>query len=245
MYTTIPFGPLSIPTTPVLAILAALFGLELMARAGKKMGMNPDQLWNIGMIALVVGIVVARLWNVFQLWGVYRAEPMLILSIRPSGFAFWPGVVAALVAGYAYLLIRSMDPIRVAAVTGISLVAMTTILRISHYLTGAVVGLPSELPWALNYFGDRVHPVALYQALGLLVLLVVLMVVAGRWSATRIILLTLFGYSLVFLAFDAFVSDANLIGGLHVNQLFALIVALIASWRLAQISRKVSTNNES
>ena len=110
MYPTLPFGPLSFPTGPILAILAIIVGLEVAGRYGRKLGLHPDDVWNTGLIAFASGLIVARLWNVFQFSHIYRAEPNLILSLRPSGFAFWPGVVAALIGGYAYLLYRRAGP---------------------------------------------------------------------------------------------------------------------------------------
>lgn len=70
-------------------IFAAVLGLEVMARYGQRNGMSQDELWNVGLIALTGRLIVARLWNVVQFWAVYQAEPLLILSIRPSGFALW------------------------------------------------------------------------------------------------------------------------------------------------------------
>ena len=60
------------------------------AVGGRRLGLRPDDLWNTGLIALLAGFIVARVWNVFQFWYVYSAEPLLLFSLRPSGFAFWP-----------------------------------------------------------------------------------------------------------------------------------------------------------
>ncbi len=135
MYPTLPFGPLALPTGPVLAIFAVMLTLDIASRYGRRLGMHPDDIWNIGLIALTAGLIVARLWNVFQFWYIYQSEPALIFSIRPSGFEFWPGLIAAVIAGYVYLLQRALDPLPVAATLAVGLVAGSILhghLRVCH-----------------------------------------------------------------------------------------------------------------
>ena len=123
MIPTLPFGPLSLPTGPVLAIFAVIVTLEIGGRFGRRLQLHPDDVWNVGLIGLAAGLIVARLWNVFQFWYIYRAEPTLIVSLRPSGFAYWPGVVAAVIAGYAYLWRARLDPAKIAAALAVGMAA--------------------------------------------------------------------------------------------------------------------------
>jgi phosphatidylglycerol:prolipoprotein diacylglycerol transferase len=146
MYPTLPFGPLALPTAPLVIMLAAMFGLEIAARYGRRLGLAADDVWNTGLLALVAGLGVARLWNVIQLWPIYRDEPALILSLRPSGFAPLPGILAALIAGYANLLRRALDPLRMVTAIAVGAVAAEILLNAGAFLTGAVVGTTSDLP---------------------------------------------------------------------------------------------------
>ncbi len=123
MHPTLPFGPASLPTAPILAILAVLVTLEIASRYGRKLGLHPDDVWNTALIGLAAGLIVARVWNVFQFWHIYRVEPSLIFSLRPSGFEFWPGVIAAFIGGYAYLLYRALDPVRIGAPLAVGMLA--------------------------------------------------------------------------------------------------------------------------
>ena len=59
MYPSLPFGPLSLPTTPVLAIIAFWLALETAARFGKRLRLNGDDVWNLGLVALLAGLIVA------------------------------------------------------------------------------------------------------------------------------------------------------------------------------------------
>jgi phosphatidylglycerol:prolipoprotein diacylglycerol transferase len=241
MYPTLPFGPLALPTGPILAILAVMLTLDVAGRCGHRLGVYPDDIWNVGLIALIAGLIVARLWNVFQFWYIYQSEPILIFSIRPSGFEFWPGLIAALIGGYAYLLQRALDPIRVGAALMVGLVAGSIVQGISGFATGALLGTVSNAAWALPYFGEMRHPVGLYQALASLILSLLLWLSIDKERPARTFWLAVLGYSLIRLITDGFLAESALTNGMRVSQVVALVVALVTVLLLARESR-VSAN---
>ncbi len=234
MYPTLPFGPISFPTGPILTLLAVMLGLEVAGRYGHKLGLNPDRVWNTGLIGFASGLIVARLWNVFQFSSVYLAEPRLIFSLRPSGFAFWPGIIAAFIGGYVYLVYRAMDPVRVGAAFSIGGLAGGSLVAVAGYLTGDILGLPSSLPWALSYFGTPRHPAGLYLAAGMALLAVLLWFRADTARPGRTILWAILGYSLLRLFVDGFRDGMNLVGQFRISQIVALIVALVCVALLAR-----------
>lgn len=234
MYPSLPFGPISLPTGPLLAMLAAVVGLEVASRYARKLNANPDEIWNTGLIAIACGLIVARLWNVFQFRYIYLEQPLLVFSLRPSGFALWPGVIAAIVGGYAYLLWRAADPMRVGAALSIGLLAGASVLGVSAYLTGSRLGLPSSLPWALPYFGETRHPVGLYQAAAYAALTILLWIYGDVQRPVRIILSVGLGYSLVRLFVDGFVDGTGLLGSFRTSQIIAFAAALVFAFALAR-----------
>lgn len=244
MYPTLPLGPLSLPTAPFVILLAVTFGLEMAGRYGRRTGLNADAIWNTGLLAILTGLVVARLWNVLAFWPIYLDEPLLLFSLRPSGFVLWPGVVAALIAGYWSLWRQALDPVCVVAAFAVGGVAASIIWSAGAYLTGELVGTRTELPWALPYFGELRHPVALYQAFGLWLLFVMLWVNSRRLTPGRTILLAGFGYSVLRLVTDAFMADAATVGGLRVTQIVALTAALFCSLLLARTANQSAPTTE-
>ncbi len=234
MYTTLPFGPLALPTAPILAMLAAIVTLELAGRTGRRLGIHTDDVWNTGLIALLVGLIVARLWTIIQFADLYRAEPLLILSLRPSGFALWPGLVAALVAAWVNMVRLALDPARMAAAFAVGLLGGAIVVNISGFLTGATLGTVSTAPWAARHFLERVHPVGIYRAAGLGVVLALCLLSLQRARPWRTIWLALLGAALVHLAADAWLRNPVLWGALRRNQLIALLAAVVAALALAQ-----------
>ncbi|MEZ4609692.1 MAG: prolipoprotein diacylglyceryl transferase [Caldilineaceae bacterium] len=151
---------------------------------------------------MLAGLIVARLWNVIQFWHVYSAEPMLILSLRPSGFVWLPGMIAAVIVAYAWMLRKAMDPIRVAAALSVGGIVAASVLNVSAHLTGGVVGTPSTGPLAVWYYGQQVHPVGIYRAAGFIVVVIMLWLTQRADRPLRTLWLAGFGFSLVHLIFD-------------------------------------------
>ncbi len=243
MYPTLPFGPLAIPTGPVLAILAVILTLDIAGRYGGRLGVEPDDIWNVGLIALTAALIVARLWNVFQFWYIYQSEPLLIFSIRPSGFAFWPGIITAIIAGYTYLLRRALDPVRVAAALAVGAVAGSIVMGISGFATGTLMGTTTDIPWLPSYFGETRHPVGLYRAIASAILYALLWLGADRKRPGRVLLLALLGYSLIRLFTDSFLAEASHLAGIRISQLLALTVALVVALLLARRNKTMPPEN--
>ena len=238
MYPALPFGPVTLPTGPVFILLAAYFGLDAAARTGRRLGLRADDVWNTGLLALLAGVIVARLWNVFQFWYVYAAEPLLVFSLRPSGYAFWPGLIAALIGGYAYLLRSALHPIVMAAAFTPGVLAAGVLLNVGDYLTGVLTGLPSDMPWSLPYFGEMLHPVALYRAAGLIVVLLVVWWRLDRTRPQRTLYLGGLGWGLVHLIADGFAANAPITGSFRTSQVIGLVLALVCTVLLARDKSK-------
>ena len=234
MYPTLPVGPLALPTGPLLTILAAVLGLEIMSRYGRRAQISPDDLWNVGMVALVGGLIVARLWNVVQFWEIYRTEPNLIISLRPSGFEVVPGIIFGLIGAYAHMIWRRLDPLPVIASALAGTVAGSVIMGVAGFLTGEVAGIANDASWYLNPLDPNTHPAGLYQAAGMLLLFLVLLVWTSPVRPLQAIGGALLGMGIVRLVADGFVADGVTIGSLRVSQLVALIVAIGACLLLSK-----------
>ncbi len=248
MYPSLQVGPISLPTAQILALVAAWFGLSVMAQVGRRLRLDPDMVWNLGTLALAAGLIVARLSHAVQYWSVYRAEPMLLISIRPGGLLFWPGAFGALAAGYIYLVRKGVDPrpVGVAAVFG--LLAGGAVLEASNFLTAATVGVPGTPPAAISsaltgigklaeplrlISGEVRHPVALYRAIGMM-LIVGGFLLWGNWKRPRRLLgQALLALALLRLFVDGFAADASQLGPLRISQLVALVAALGLALALA------------
>lgn len=244
MYPTIPVGPLALPTGPVLAMLAAVFGLEMMGRYGRRHQLSADELWNVGLVTLLVGLAGARIWNVFQFWDIYREEPWLVVSMRPSGFVLMPGIIIGLMAGFLFISYKALEPGPVVASAFIGIVAGSILIDVSRFLTGEVAGVINQTGWSLNPLDPAIHPAALYRAGGMLILLTLLWIWSSPSQPAQTIGKALLGIGVVRLIADGFISDAPTVGGFRVSQLLALALAVGACLLLARSDLPKSDGNE-
>lgn len=234
MYPILPVGPFALPTGPFLTILAAVVGLEIMGRYGRRAELSPDDLWNVGLAALVGGLIVARFWNVVQFWEIYKAEPNLVISLRPSGFEFVPGIIFGLIASLSYMIWRRMEPLPVIAASLIGVVAGAAITSVAGYLTGEVTGVANDVSWSFNPLNPDNHPVALYRAAGMLILLFGLLIWTTPARPVQAIGYALLGMGLVLLAVDGFLADAATIGMFRVSQVVGMLIAVLGCLLLAR-----------
>lgn len=238
MYPALPFGPVTIPTGPLVALVAVTIGLEVAGRFGRRLHLAIDDIWNTGLLATLATVIVARLWNVIQFWGAYSAEPWLMLSLRPSGFVWNAGLVAGVVVAYIYLLRRALPPLPVTVALASGVLTAIAIFTAGAFLTGSLVGLPSTVPWALPYYGILRHPVALYYGIGFALLVVAGWLIKARISAGQLLLFWLLGSGLLLLWLAAYEEGSRTFLSLRVNQLWGLGVALMACLILARTGVK-------
>ena len=239
MFPTIPIGPLRLQTYGMVLLLAYLAGLWLAARQARRHGLTSDHAYNAGFYALLVGIVAARLGHALAYAEIYRAEPLQLLSFSPGAFLLLPGVLGAVGMAAIYIRRHRLPAARMVDIFAPGIVLALAIANLGAFLAGRDLGALSNLPWAVELFGVRRHPVALLQALALLVLLGGLLW-ADRRATLRpgqLALLGLFGYATIRLFLEPLRAESPLVaGGWRLAQIVALGVVLVSGWLLGRMA---------
>ena len=83
MLPTLTVGPFAIPVAPMTILISLWVGLTLAERNAPRYGVNANHLYNLVFIALVAGVVGARLVYVVRYPGIFASSP--IGSARPMG----------------------------------------------------------------------------------------------------------------------------------------------------------------
>jgi len=142
---TISLGPLAIPLPLLLVFLASLAAQWMYAREVDRQQVEQAQRGERGLfIALIVGVLGARLVYVLTWSSGYLAAPWSVLNIRDGGFDAWGGVLSAL-AALLWVLWRGYGSRRALATAGgAALVAFSLALFGSqHYLQALHPPLPT------------------------------------------------------------------------------------------------------
>src|SRR5579863_8307085 len=171
-----------IPTFGLMLWLAAVTAGLVMDRNFKRAQINADAIGMVA-IAVVAGIVGAKLWHVLDTPAEFREIGWGVLW-DSAGFAWFGGLVfgilALVIQGWKAKIgaVRLLDLASPAAAIGYG------VGRIGCFLSGdGCYGLPTNLPWGMSFPNGieptfvRVHPTPLYElAAGLLI---------GGWLWTR------------------------------------------------------------
>ena len=157
----VPFLDLPIYSYGVMLVIGFLLCLELAKALAKRVGLNPELFVNAGMIALVAGVVGARLShvleNIHQYTDPHRtfaANFIDAVNIRSGGLTFYGGFILAFVACVWYG-IKQRVPIRL----GMDIVAPCVMIglgfgRIGCLLNGCCYGAACPA----NYVGAVTYP---------------------------------------------------------------------------------------
>jgi phosphatidylglycerol:prolipoprotein diacylglycerol transferase len=224
-------------------LLAYMAGMWLAARQARRHSVDSDHVYNMGLYALLAGIVAARLGHAIAYFEVYRADPLQLLSLSPGAFLPLPGLIGAAAMAAIYLYRHHLSVVRMLDILAPGVVLALIIASLGAFLAGRDLGTLSELPWAVELFGVRRHPAALYQALALSGLLGLLLW-ADRRATLRpgqLALMALFGYATLRLFLEPLRAEGPLVGdGWRLTQIVALATVLVSGWLLGRTAANSS-----
>ncbi len=93
-----------------MAALGLIFGLLLIVKLGREQGLDPDKLWNLGIIAILSGIIGAKLL-LFVTDADFRQHPFSLATLQAGGV--WSGgVVLALIMCIWYMRVNHLPVLR-------------------------------------------------------------------------------------------------------------------------------------
>lgn len=101
-------GDFEIACYGIVLAVAMVTGLLLVMRVADATGQNGDDYFDLGMIAIVVAIICARLYFVAFTWDYYRSHPGEIFNLRQGGLAIYGGVAGGVVTVLLFCRIRKI-----------------------------------------------------------------------------------------------------------------------------------------
>lgn len=239
MYPILNIGPAAVQAPGLILLLGFWLSLNLSGRRARAVGLSDDVIFNAGMIALLVGLVGARLGYVLIHWSAYQKDVSGILALTIGALSTPAGLAIGGAGGALYLRRHRPSVPVLLDVLAPGLALMFAAISLADMSSGSAFGVVSDLPWAIELWGARRHPTQVYELLAALMTLGLLL-----WTSARrpydgfIFLLFMLIYGAARLFLDAFRADPWLLwGGFRAVQIIGL-GALVVSLRL--MSQRVS-----
>jgi prolipoprotein diacylglyceryl transferase len=237
------FG-LSIHMYGLMIALGVVAGVWLAGRRMESAGVGTrDDMSSIGMWAVFAGIIEARLYYVATDKSQPWKEPGKWLKVWEGGLGIPGGLLAGVLVAVWAIKRRGLPVGAVlnAAVPGVPLAQ--AIGRLGNWWNQELFGRPTVRPWALEVSdrtaeragyppGTTFHPTFLYEMVWNLALCVLLILIGRRFALRggRLLVIYVLGYSIGrFFVEGLRIDDANMGGGLRLNQWTALVAGVLAA----------------
>ncbi len=245
-------GPLNLSAYGFMIALGAIAGTWLLGRRLERHGWGTsDDASAIAMIAVPAGVVGARLYHVITDWQRFDGRLIDTVKIWKGGLGIWGGVAVGVVVGVVVARRRGLGIANTLTAVAPALPLAQAIGRWGNWFNQELFGRPTTLPWGLEIdarhlpdgyeLGTLFHPTFLYESLGCL-LLVGLLVQLERRRTLRPGLLFLCytsGYTVLrFFVEGLRIDDAKSAGGLRLNQWTSLVVFGVSVLLLVVVARR-------
>jgi phosphatidylglycerol:prolipoprotein diacylglycerol transferase len=237
-------GPVTIHTYGLLLAAAFIAGIWVTSRNARARGINPDTVWNMGLIvifAALVGAKVILLLSNFQYYSGNFREIFSLSTLRSPG-VYYGSLLLAVAAAALYILKKRLPALTIADVAAPGIALGQAIGCLGCLSAGCCYGKPTEMPWGIvfrnQYSHDNIgvplnvplHPTQIYDLIGALCIFAILMKRGSKKHVNGQIMLeylVLYGCLRFFVEF--FRDDERgfvLYGLLSTSQLIAILTIL-------------------
>ncbi|USB33439.1 prolipoprotein diacylglyceryl transferase [Paenibacillus sp. YPG26] len=168
---------------------AALIGMLLAIREGKRFGISPDFFMDLVLLGVPSAIIGARIYFVAFKWEDYKDHPLDVFKIWEGGIAIYGALIGAIICAVIFVRRRGYNFWRIADICAPGLIVGQLIGRWGNFVNQEAYGgptteaflrdhlhLPSFIVEQMNVQGTYHHPTFLYESLWNLVGLLLLFV---------------------------------------------------------------------
>jgi len=171
-------GSLTIYTYGVLAAAGFLIGLWYAYRQAPRVGLDANEIWNLGIWGILVALGASKLWLILSAWDYYFSNPGRIFSIETfqSAGTFYGGILGGIAWVILYTRFKKMPLLAVFDLSAAPVALGHGIGRIGCFVAGCCYGKPTSLPWGITFtnpvaekiagtpLNTALHPTQLYEA---------------------------------------------------------------------------------
>lgn len=143
--------------TVALGIGVALY---ITLREAKRLGMDPEKIFDLSLLLMVGGILGARVLYILLNLPAYLADPISMLSIHKGGLAFHGAVFAGALMAFLFARKHQLSFLALGDLVAPGLALGYAVGRLGCDIYGNV----TSVAWAVDVYGVPRHPVQYYSA---------------------------------------------------------------------------------
>ncbi len=252
---TIMIGDFAIAYYGIAIAIGMMGAIMLAVHLTKKIGQDPDKIYDLAIVAIVSAVIGARLYYVAFQWEYYSQDLTKIFNIREGGLGIYGGIIAAIITVCSFAKVKKMKIGPIADVAGPAVAFGQMVGRWGNFFNREAFGdycdglFAMQLPVSavrsheitdalrenivvvdgISYI--QVHPTFLYESLwNLGVLIFLLCYIKHRKFDGEVFLLYLFGYGAGRFWIESLRTDQLLIPGINipVSMVVAVIMMIVA-----------------
>jgi len=243
-------GPLGVHWYGILIVTGIILGANVAAYLAKNAGQDPETIWDMLIIVVILAIIGARIYHVFSQpsegligWNYYKDNLLEALYIWNGGLGIYGAIIGGILGVILFTARRKLRPLQWLDFAAPGMAVGQSIGRWGNYVNIELYGPPTTLPWGLRVparyriapYTDLIqypestlfHPTFLYESLAALALFLLLLWIATHFrdklQEGDLLVGYLMGYAVIRFCTEMLRPDAWMVGNIAAAQLFALI----------------------
>ena len=154
------FGlPIAVRWYGVLIVGGAMVAGWVSARRAARRGFDPEHIWNLLLLGMVLGIVGARLYYVAFEWQSFAGRPLLdLVNTTKGGLAIHGALIGAILAALVYTYRNKLPFIEFLDICMPGFLLAQAIGRWGNFMNQEAYGRPTSLPFGVTIDADRRLP---------------------------------------------------------------------------------------
>lgn len=153
--------PLVVRWYGVLIVSGALLAGYIASRRAYERGYDPEHIWNLLMLGMILGVAGARAYYVAFEWNRFAGRPLLEI-INPAGggggLAIHGAIIGAVLAALIYTRWNKLPTIRIVDIALPTMLIAQAIGRWGNFFNQEAYGRPTSLPFGVVIDADRRLP---------------------------------------------------------------------------------------
>jgi phosphatidylglycerol:prolipoprotein diacylglycerol transferase len=146
-------GPLTISWYGILITLGVISTILVAITEAKRRGEPWEEVLNMALIVVPMGIIGSRLYHVIDEWSFYSQNPVLIIGGR--GLGIFGAVIGGAIGLIIYTKWKKLKSLLWMDIVAPGLILAQAIGRWGNFFNQELYGYPTDLPWAI--YIDPIH----------------------------------------------------------------------------------------